>query len=185
MFGSRWGLALAGLAGGFVSTRRPIAVRATKPRRRRALATSLAERSVSLNAANRLWHWVIVVGTWPLSCSGGAWPIVAAWRCRGGCRQRFRWRESRLPTDGGMLAGKRPFEPRHVLIFVGILGGIVLLSAMRDTCWAHAACRGCLPHRDWQMSMPPQRLLPNCLPASRLTTGLRTSRLRRHWLRIL
>lgn len=28
------------------------------------------------------------------------------------------------------MAGKRPFDPQQVLVFVGILGGIVLLSAI-------------------------------------------------------
>jgi len=130
VFGSRFGLALAGLAGGFVSSIATIAAMGDKARTTPSLTPAYASAGLISNAGTVV-QLAIVIGTLaPELLREVAWPLVAAGVVATGAAALSSWRAFATTHDGIEAAGKRPFEPRHVLAFVGILGGIMLLSGI-------------------------------------------------------
>lgn len=130
VFGSRLGLALAGLAGGFVSSTATIATMGDKAKATPSLTPAYASAGLISNAGTVV-QLAIVIGTLaPDLLHEVAWPLVAAGIVAVGAAALSSWRSFATAHDGREVAGKRPFESRHVLVFVGILGGIVLLSAI-------------------------------------------------------
>lgn len=130
LFGSRLGLALAGLAGGFVSSTATIAAMGDRARQSPELAPALASAALLSNVATVV-QLAVVIGalappllgpaTVPLATAGIAAVVVAT---------ISGWRGFAAPADVPDLAGKRPFELRHVLAFAAILGGIMVLAAI-------------------------------------------------------
>ncbi len=131
LFGSRLGLALAGLAGGFVSSTATIAAMGTRARAAPQLTSAYAGAGLVSNVAT-IAQLAIVLGALapqllarasvPLIASGAAAAIAAAaFARRDGGAQR---------EPDADVAGKRPFEPLHVLAFVGIIAAILLVSAI-------------------------------------------------------
>jgi len=130
VFGSRLGLTLAGLAGGFVSSTATIAAMGDKAKATPSLTAAYASAGLISNASTVV-QLAIVIGTLaPELLRQVGWPLVAAGVVAVGAAAFSSWRAFVTAHDGWEVAGKRPFEPRQVLIFVGILGSIVLLSAI-------------------------------------------------------
>lgn len=129
-FGSRLGLALAGLAGGFVSSLATISAMAQRARTMPEQSAAFASAGLASNFGT-IVQLAVVIGmlspellklvAWPLAASGTVALIAAAIASL---------RVAPPPDGQAALAGKRPFEPKHVLGFVVILTAIMLLAAI-------------------------------------------------------
>lgn len=131
MFGSRLGLALAGLAGGFVSSTATIAAMGDKAKASPGLVAAFASAGLMSNVGTVVQLAVVLATLSPPLLAHAARPLVAAGVVAVAAAAVSNWRAfaAKVDDDAG-VAGKRPFEPRHVLAFVAILGGILLLSAI-------------------------------------------------------
>jgi uncharacterized membrane protein (DUF4010 family) len=116
-FGSRVGLAIAGLAGGFVSSTATIAAMAERARRTPSVAATAASAGLMSNVATIIQLAVVLAALSP--------PLVAL-----AAAALSSWRSFGSPVDAGTFAGKRPFEPMAVLRFVGMLAAIILLAGI-------------------------------------------------------
>lgn len=130
MFGSRLGLGLAGLAGGFVSSTATIAGMGERARLSPPLAPAAASAGLMSNVGT-IAQLAVVLGTisppllrllmLPLAAAGAAAILAALMSSR------------HLLTDHAQaraLAGSRPFEPLAALRFVALLAGVMALAAM-------------------------------------------------------
>lgn len=127
-FGARTGLLLAGLAGGFASSTATIASMGSRAKKNPKLATACAGAGVVSNVSTVVQLAVIcgalspelLRALWPAILAAGvvivAFALMAAWATRG------------VDAHGTQLVG-RPFEPKHVLLFVVIVATVLLLSA--------------------------------------------------------
>lgn len=127
--GPRTGLALAGLAGGFVSSTATIATMAERARKAPALAPACASAALFSNIGTVI-ELSIVIGALappllrslvlPLAASGAV-AVAAAliWNRRASA--------ARQPMEAIQVG--RPFEPLHALVFVAIVAAALLLSA--------------------------------------------------------
>jgi uncharacterized membrane protein (DUF4010 family) len=127
-FGARTGLLLAGLAGGFASSTATIASMGARARGAPGLAMACAGAAVLSNVSTVAQLAVItgmlspplLMALWPALAAAGAvivlFALVAARAAR----------DVRNDQDG--LAG-RAFQPRHALVFVGMVAAVLLLSA--------------------------------------------------------
>jgi len=129
-FGSRLGLALAGLAGGFVSSLATISAMAQRARTMPEQSAAFASAGLASNFGTIVQLAVVIgmlspgllkLAAWPLAASGAVALIAAAIASL---------RVAPPPDGQAALAGKRPFEPKHVLGFVVILTAIMLLAAI-------------------------------------------------------
>ncbi len=127
--GAQRGLLLAGFAGGFVSSTATIAAMGSRVRRDPALLPACTSAALVSNVSTVL-QLAAVCGALsqallrelalPLLASGlvvGAFALASAWRSRQATAQA-------TPGIGG-----RPFEPRHVLVFVAVVALVLLASA--------------------------------------------------------
>ena len=129
LFGVRRGLLLAGFAGGFVSSTATIASLGSRAKQTPELAVACANAALLSNVSTvvqlALLTGLLAPGLLralavPLLASGVAivvFTVVAGWR---GLRQS---------ADAGVAIG-RPFQPRHALVFVAVVAGVMLLSAL-------------------------------------------------------
>ncbi|NID14619.1 MgtC/SapB family protein [Luteibacter yeojuensis] len=128
-FGARFGLAIAGLAGGFASSTATVLAMGERAREDPSLTTIAAGAAILANVGS-LAQMAVVVGSlapdllsrlaYPLLAAGltaACWAAVAAWRADA----------TAVPTR---LAGSRPFRPGSVLQFVFVLAGVLLLTAI-------------------------------------------------------
>lgn len=129
-FGSRLGLPLAGLAGGFVSSVATISAMAERARSDPARAAAFASAALLSNVATLIQLSVVlgamspellVLLRWPIGLSAVAAIAAAVLSSLGAMADRA--------GQGDMLA-KRPFDVRHVLEFVAILASISLAVAV-------------------------------------------------------
>lgn len=133
VFGSRLGLGLAGLAGGFVSSTATIAGMGERARQSPQLASVAASAALTSNIATAA-QLAVVLGAisppllrslWmPLAVAGAVAAVVAAVALLS---------SRRLPADheeARALAGTRPFEPLAAIRFVALLAGVMLLAAI-------------------------------------------------------
>ena len=130
VLGSRLGLALAGLAGGFVSSTATIAAMADKARAAPALAPAFAGAALLSNVATVVQLAVVIGALSPALLARATIPLAAAGLTAVLAALLFGWRALASTADDIDLAGKRPFQPLHVLAFVGILAAIVLGAAI-------------------------------------------------------
>lgn len=130
VFGSRLGLALAGLAGGFVSSTATVAAMGDKAKQTPSQTPAYASAGLISNTGTIVQLAVVVGALAPELLVEVAGPLVAAGGVAVGAAAISSWRAFATAGDGKEVAGRRPFEPRHVLAFVGIVAGIVLLSAI-------------------------------------------------------
>lgn len=129
-FGSRLGLPLAGLAGGFVSSTATVAAMAARARGDSPRSAAFACAALLSNVAT-LIQLAVVLGAmapallarlqWSLGLSGTAAIAAALLSSLGAFKGR---------TSPGSMLAKRPFELRHVLGFVAILAAISLAVAI-------------------------------------------------------
>ncbi|HEY9131404.1 MAG TPA: DUF4010 domain-containing protein [Dyella sp.] len=130
VFGSHFGLGLAGLAGGFVSSTATIASMGERARLSPQLAAAAASAGLMSNVST-VAQLAVVLGAispsllrylaLPLVAAGAA-ALLAALIC-----------SRRLLADHDQvraLAGTRPFEPLAAIRFVALLAGVMLLAAM-------------------------------------------------------
>lgn len=129
-FGSRLGLALAGLAGGFVSSTATIAAMGDRARVSPEASAAFASAGLVSNVGTVIQLTVVMAALSPDLLAHAAWPLAAAGVVAVGAAVLASWRAFATSGDGRELAGKRPFEPMHVLGFVAILAMIVLLAAI-------------------------------------------------------
>jgi uncharacterized membrane protein (DUF4010 family) len=130
VFGSRLGLGLAGLAGGFVSSTATIAGMGERARLSPALAPAAASAGLMSNIATVAQLAVVLGAISPPLLRQLALPLIAA----GATAIVAALVSSRhLPAEREQvraLAGKRPFEPFAAIRFVALLAGVMLLAAM-------------------------------------------------------
>lgn len=130
MFGSRLGLAVAGLAGGFVSSTATIAAMGDKAKTSPQLAPAFASAGLISNVGTVV-QLAVVLGTLsPALLARAVWPLVAAGVVALVAAALSSWRAFASTADDADLAGRRPFEPVRVLVFVAILAGIMLFAAI-------------------------------------------------------
>ncbi len=129
-FGSRLGLALAGLAGGFVSSTATIAAMGDGARANPQSNAAFASAGLLSNVATII-QMVVVLGTLsPELLRRAAWPLAAAGVVAAGAAVVASWKAFSISGDSPDMAGKRPFEPKRVLGFVAILTVILLFAAI-------------------------------------------------------
>lgn len=129
LLGSRWGLLLAGLAGGFASSTATTAAMGALARRTPQVAMTAACAALASNIST-VAQLAIVTGVvspallayiaLPLAASGVAillFSASAVWRGRG-----------HAADDATRIAG-RAFEPRHALVFVAVVAAVLLATA--------------------------------------------------------
>lgn len=132
LFGANLGLALAGLAGGLVSSTATIAAMGSRARATPELGSAYASAGLASNVAT-IGQLAIVLGTLaPPLLARAAVPLLASGATAAIVALAFGWRHwtATHRQRGDDLAGKRPFEPLHVLAFVAIIASVMLVSAI-------------------------------------------------------
>lgn len=129
-FGSRVGLALAGLAGGFVSSTATIAAMGDRASAGRGSSAPFASAGLLSNVGTVIQLAIVMAAMSPELLRHAAWPLAAAGVVAVGAAALASWRAFSNAHDTHDLAGRRPFEPARVLGFVAILAAIVLLAAI-------------------------------------------------------
>lgn len=134
-FGSRLGLGIAGLAGGFVSSTATIAGMGERARLSPALAPVAASAGLMSNVSTVIQLTVVLGAISPPLLRHMLWPLIAG----GTAAVLAALLSSRhLLADHDQvkaLAGKRPFEPGAAIRFVALLGGVMLLAAIAREAW--------------------------------------------------
>jgi len=129
-FESRLGLALAGLAGGFVSSLATISAMAMRARNLPEQSAAFASAGLASNFGTIVQLGVVIGMLSPGLLKQAAWPLAASGTVALIAAAIASLRAAPPPDGQGALAGKRPFEPRHVLGFVLVLTAIMLLAAI-------------------------------------------------------
>lgn len=129
-FGSRLGLALAGLAGGFVSSTATIAAMADRAKAVPHSSAAFASAGLISNVGTIIQLAIVMATMSPALLTHAAWPLAAAGVVAAAAALLASWHAFSAKGDGHKLAGKRPFEPLRVLAFVAILATILLLAAI-------------------------------------------------------
>lgn len=127
-FGARKGLLLAGLAGGFVSSAATIASMGARAKQNPELAMACAGAGMASNVST-VAQLAVIAATLSPPLLRALWlPLVAA----GVASVAFALLAVRAAREvephGASFAG-RAFEPKHVLVFVAIVAGVLLASA--------------------------------------------------------
>ncbi|WP_220429061.1 MgtC/SapB family protein [Vulcaniibacterium gelatinicum] len=139
MFGTRTGLLVTGVAGGFVSSTATIASLGMRARRNPAIRLASASAGVLSNLSTVI-QLAIILGAfapalllrlaWPLAAAGVAvlvFALVSGWRSRG----------ETMPEAASLVG--RAFEPKHALLFVAVVATVMTISAAAHARWGHAA----------------------------------------------
>ncbi|WP_460733083.1 MgtC/SapB family protein [Lysobacter tyrosinilyticus] len=137
-FGARTGLLLAGLAGGFASSTATIASMGARAKKNPELAMACAGAGVVSNVSTVVQLAVIsgalspplLRAMWPAIVAAGAVIVVFA--------LAVTWASRRVEVHDTQLVG-RPFEPKHVLVFIAIVATVMLLSGAMLACLGDAA----------------------------------------------
>jgi len=129
-FGSRLGLALAGLAGGFVSSTATIAAMGDEARANPQSNAAFASAALLSNVATIIQMVIVLAMLSPELLRRAAWPLAAAGIAAVGAAVVASWQAFSSSSESPDFAGKRPFQPMRVLGFVAILTTILLLAAI-------------------------------------------------------
>jgi uncharacterized membrane protein (DUF4010 family) len=129
-FGSKLGLALAGLAGGFVSSIATIAAMADRAKASPRSSPAFASAGLVSNVGTIVQLAIVVGMLSPELLRHAAWPLAASGAVAAGAALVASRHAFAAFGEGHRLAGKRPFEPMRVFGFVAILATIVLLAAL-------------------------------------------------------
>lgn len=141
LLGPRLGLALAGVAGGFVSSTATIAAMAEKARETPPLAPAFAGAGLLSNVATIVQLAIVIGALSPRLLAHVALPLTAAGIAAALASFLLGWRALGSTADGADLAGRRPFHPLHVLAFVAIVATVLLAAAVAR----HFLGQGSLP----------------------------------------
>lgn len=129
-FGSRLGLLLAGLGGGFVSSIATIAAMADRAKASPAYSGSFAGAAMASNVGT-IVQLAVVLGTLsPAVLRAAAWPLVASGAVALVAAAASGLRAEQFPDGRQDIAGKRPFEPLRVLGFVAIVAAVTLAASV-------------------------------------------------------
>lgn len=129
VLGSRVGLAIVGLAGGFVSSTATIAAMGERAKATPALAPTAASAALMSNVGT-IVQLVVVIGTFSLALLQRlAWPLAVAGMVAVMAALVANRRSSAKHVDLGEFYGKRVFEPLRAFGFAGLLAGVMLLAA--------------------------------------------------------
>lgn len=129
ILGSRAGLTIAGLAGGFVSSTATIAAMGERAKAAPALMPAAASAALMSNVGT-IVQLVVVIGTFSLTLLQRlAWPLAAAGIVAVAAALVANRRSLAMPVDLGVFNGKRVFEPLRAFAFAGLLAGIMLMAA--------------------------------------------------------
>ncbi|MET0331628.1 MAG: DUF4010 domain-containing protein [Dyella sp.] len=128
--GARFGLMVAGLAGGFVSSTATIAGMGERARAAPAVAAAAASAAVISNVGTVVQLAVVIGALSRPLLSYLMWPLVVAGALAIVAALLGSWRVRVAPMDARALVGERPFKLASVLRFVALLAGIVTLSAI-------------------------------------------------------
>lgn len=129
-FGSRLGLALAGLAGGFVSSLATISAMGQRAKLLPGQSAAFASAALASNFGTIAQLAVVLGMLSPSLLKRAAWPLAAAGTVALIAAAIASLRAGSPPNGRESLAGKRPFEPKHVVAFVAVLSTIMLLAAI-------------------------------------------------------
>lgn len=129
-FGSRIGIALAGLAGGFVSSLATISAMGERAKLMPAQSAAFASAALASNFGTIVQLAVVLGMLSPALLRRAGWPLAIAGAVALVAAAIASLRAGSPPDGRDSLGGKRPFEPKHVLAFVAILSTIMLLAAM-------------------------------------------------------
>lgn len=129
VLGSRVGLAIVGLAGGFVSSTATVAAMGERAKAAPTLVPAAASAALMSNVGT-IVQLVVVIGTFSLAfLQRLAWPLAAAGVVAVMAALVANKRSSAEPVDLGEFYGKRVFEPLRAFGFAGLLAGVMLLAA--------------------------------------------------------
>ncbi|MFA6985283.1 MAG: DUF4010 domain-containing protein, partial [Arenimonas sp.] len=129
-FDSRFGLLMAGAAGGFVSSTATIAAMGDRAKETPRHRAAFASAALASNVAT-IVQLAVVIGTLsPALLRQLAWPLLAAGSMAVLAAFVVGLRAFSSPIEQQDLAGQRPFQPRHVLGFVAIVAAVMLLAAI-------------------------------------------------------
>lgn len=128
LLGNRWGLLLAGLAGGFASSTATTAAMGALARRNPEVAMTAACAALVSNISTVAQLAIVTGVVSPALLAHIAWPLVASGVAIIAFSASAVWRgRDRVPDDDAHIAG-RAFEPRHAVVFAGVVA-LVLVSA--------------------------------------------------------
>lgn len=129
--GSRNGLALSGLAGGFVSSTATIASMAQRARLEPAAQTDCLRAALLSNLAT-VMELIALIALIQPALLASLLPAVGLYGVGAllavGALWRGRLRDDSLSAGAPQIAAKRPFQPLHALLFASILAGVLLVA---------------------------------------------------------
>jgi uncharacterized membrane protein (DUF4010 family) len=128
-FGSTFGLAVAGLAGGFASSTATVIAMGDRAKDNPALAPVAASAAI-MSYVGSIVQLAVVIGSLvsPL-LERLTIPLIVAGLTAAAASVVIAWRSAASSGDVVALAGTRPFKPMSVFRFVLVLGGVLLLTA--------------------------------------------------------
>jgi uncharacterized membrane protein (DUF4010 family) len=129
-FGARFGLVLAGLAGGFVSSIATIAAMGDRAKAAPTHVAAFASAGLASNVATMVQMTIIIGTLAPSLLIQAAWPLAAAGAVALIAALVAGLRAFSSPVQEQDVIGKRPFDPENVLGFVAIVATIMLLAAI-------------------------------------------------------
>ncbi|TXH76065.1 MAG: MgtC/SapB family protein [Lysobacteraceae bacterium] len=129
MLGPGTGLALAGFAGGFVSSTATIAAMGDRSRVAPQLLPQCVAAALFSNVATVIMLAAVVGALSPPMLHRLAWPLSLAIAAALAAAGIARWRRTPGAAEHAPITSGRPFEPRHALLFATIVSVILLLSA--------------------------------------------------------
>jgi uncharacterized membrane protein (DUF4010 family) len=130
VFGSRLGLAIAGLVGGFLSSTATIAAMGDKAKTTPGLAPAFASAGLLSNVGTVVQLAIVIGALSPTLLVRAIWPLAMAGTVAIATAALSSWRAFSTPNIDVDVGGKRPFEPLQVLAFAAILGAVVFLAAI-------------------------------------------------------
>lgn len=138
-FGANLGLALAGLAGGFVSSAATIAGMGTRARANALLVPACVSAALLSNVSTVVLMTIIVGALSPPLLSVAALPLLAAGIIAVAAALLSSWRSFGKQIPAEEMSAGRAFEPLQVLAFVTTVAGILLISAAMHAWLGNAA----------------------------------------------
>ena len=128
--GTRWGLPIAGLASGFVSSTATIATMAERAKAMPTLTAAAASAAIVSNVGT-IAQLCVVTGLLSQALLAHLMlPLLAAGGISITTAMLASWRSLSSRNGATPLAASRPFKIRFLGGFVALLGGIMLISAM-------------------------------------------------------
>ncbi|HVI56004.1 MAG TPA: DUF4010 domain-containing protein [Luteibacter sp.] len=129
-FGTRYGLSVAGLAGGFASSTATVVVMGGRVRDAPATAPAAAGAAVMSNVGTIVQLAIVIGSLSPAFLVRMSIPLIVAGGTAIVSAVLVSWRSWRTIGDVRSLGSARPFDPWEVIRFVGMLGGMVMLTAI-------------------------------------------------------